>query len=333
MIEKGETFQALCPLVESGSLIAWAAGKHLVVYCKKSEKFQIELNDQLASHTDAIRSIAFNSEANRIASVGEDKRVLIWERKPDESNQWSIASSYMHSKKIMVVHFDGAGNVLFGDKFGEFFQVGSDSDKPKLLFGHLSAVSASLFSLKRGLLISADRDEKIRVAKYPQVWEISSFLFGHRKYVSSLCWFGEDENRLVSAGADGQIILWDVTDVSSPVRIWTISLEEGPINSICVWGGIVFVLRTDNANKVVRIENGVLCGTIDLPEEAQGILASKKDGSILAVDNNSHLWEVNRGLKIPISKDIKGIPISLMKIVHHENVDDEEDCNNRKKRK
>jgi WD40 repeat protein len=315
----------LCPIVESGSLLAWAAGKYLVVYCRDTQKFQLDVLPEDHHHTEAIRSISFNKQSDKIATAGDDKTVMIWTRDAAESN-WKRSFTYMHSKKIMTVHFD-SNNVIFGDKFGEFFNLSLSSGEPaKLLFGHLAAVSASSFSDKRRLLISADRDEKIRITNYPHVWNIESFLFGHRKYVCALCWFDHDtQTRLVSAGADGQVILWDISNESSPRIVWSVSLADGgPINSLCVdeTKRIVLVLRSQFPSEIIAItEEGVISEQIiHLTEPAQSIRATH-DGNIVAVTFKSHLASVG-GETIRISKDVEGVPVSLMKIIHHENFDE-----------
>ena len=256
LLSRQQTY--LCPIVESGSLIAWAAGKCLVVYCRDTQKFQVDVPEEDPHHNEAIRSISFNKRGDKIATAGDDKKVIIWSRDAAES-KWEPSFTYMHSKKIMTVHFDSLdNNVIFGDKFGEFFNLSSSSGEPaNLLFGHLAAVSASLFSDKRRLLISADRDEKIRITNYPHVWNIESFLFGHRKYVCALSWFDQDtQTRLVSAGADGQVILWDISNESSPRIVWSVSLGEGgPINSFCVdeTKRVVLVLRSQFPGDIIVI--------------------------------------------------------------------------------
>ncbi len=68
-------------------------------------------------------------------------------------------------------------------------------------------------------LITADRDEKIRVTQYPGAFEIESFCLGHTQYVLIfdlliLCRFVAkivelDHGLLISGGGDGTLCLWD----------------------------------------------------------------------------------------------------------------------------
>lgn len=56
-------------------------------------------------------------------------------------------------------------------------------------------------------IISADRDEKIRVSCYPHTFETIHFLLGHTQFISSLLVLSP--NRLISGGGDNFLILWD----------------------------------------------------------------------------------------------------------------------------
>lgn len=348
-MSKGEKLQPLCPIASTGPIVAWAAAEYLIVYNWESKNFELSLND--TGHTDAIRSISISGY--QIVTAGEDKKVIIWNRTFD--GKWKISGRFAHQKKVMVALFDSENRIIFADKFGDIFRLKNEalrattpdlktpeddeaddkteSESTELLFGHLAAVSSGLFSSEQGLLITADRDEKIRLSQYPKSWIVDSFLFGHRRYVSALSFFGSDESKIVSAGADGMIMLWDISHSSDPKQIWAVSVGEGPVNSIAVNGNKVLVVRTDDSDKIVVVENGVVIETIACGTALQSVHALA-DGRIVAVDSNSHLVTVC-GERIQLPRDVPGVPIFLMKVVHHENLEaaEQEDRRNRKKRK
>lgn len=56
------------------------------------------------------------------------------------------------------------------------------------------------------MIFTADRDEKIRVSRYPECYFIETFLLGHTEYVSSLCY--TDDKKLISGGGDDFLIFW-----------------------------------------------------------------------------------------------------------------------------
>lgn len=53
-----------------------------------------------------------------------------------------------------------------------------------LLLGHVSLLTTFLLSPDEKYIITADRDEHIRVSWYPQAYTIEQFCLGHEKCVS-----------------------------------------------------------------------------------------------------------------------------------------------------
>ena len=51
----------------------------------------------------------------------------------------------------------------------------------ELLLGHVSPVTGLLLTYDENHIITSDRDDHIRVSKYPQGWNIERFCLGHTK--------------------------------------------------------------------------------------------------------------------------------------------------------
>ena len=51
-----------------------------------------------------------------------------------------------------------------------------------LLLGHVSLLTTLLLSKDDKYVITADRDEHIRVSWYPEAYTIEGYCLGHRKY-------------------------------------------------------------------------------------------------------------------------------------------------------
>ncbi|KAH0436986.1 WD repeat domain-containing protein [Colletotrichum camelliae] len=79
-----------------------------------------------------------------------------------------------------------------------------------LLLGHVSMLTAMTLAEKgsRRYIITADRDEHIRVSRYmPHAHIIEGFCLGHTNFVSALTL--PSQNILVSGGGDSELFVWD----------------------------------------------------------------------------------------------------------------------------
>ncbi|KAL8996450.1 MAG: hypothetical protein Q9169_004044 [Polycauliona sp. 2 TL-2023] len=90
----------------------------------------------------------------------------------------------------------------------------------ELLFGHVSLLTDLLClsiprttfadSRDRTYIISADRDEHIRVSRgMPQAHIIEGFCLGHTQFVSRLCVPRWNHHLLISGGGDDYLLVWD----------------------------------------------------------------------------------------------------------------------------
>ncbi|KAF9269132.1 hypothetical protein L218DRAFT_1040605 [Marasmius fiardii PR-910] len=78
-----------------------------------------------------------------------------------------------------------------------------------LVLGHTSLLTSFLFSHDEKFIITADRDEHIRVSWYPQGYSIESFCLGCSEFVSSLHIPKSHPDTLISGGGDPEIKLWE----------------------------------------------------------------------------------------------------------------------------
>ncbi|KAK3695373.1 hypothetical protein B0T22DRAFT_103876 [Podospora appendiculata] len=82
-----------------------------------------------------------------------------------------------------------------------------------LLLGHVSMLTAIAVASKgdaRYYIITADRDEHIRVSRgMPQAHVIEGFCLGHDEFVSRLCIPASRPEVLISGGGDDELFVWD----------------------------------------------------------------------------------------------------------------------------
>ena len=114
-------------------------------------------------------------------------------------------------KKPTSVQFTQDGQtIVVSDKFGDVFSyplhpARSSLDAPantkselsshenpaggKLILGHTSLLTTFLLTLDEKYIITADRDEHIRVSWYPQGYNIEMYCLGHQKCVAKPTFF------------------------------------------------------------------------------------------------------------------------------------------------
>ncbi|KAF4666292.1 WD repeat-containing protein 4 [Perkinsus olseni] len=217
--------QCESPAMSSGEVVVWAVGKNVFRYATNTRRGKMVDGE----HTDAVRAIA-HSNRGLWATVGDDKQVVLWD---DDFEQ--VVARYTHRKKITTAVFDPDGRLIIADKYGEvwrltpvettsqtgqrqieFAQAPPNSMEPEaqgcaeLLFGHLAVVTAMECVQTHGYLLTADRDEKIRMSLYPSYQVIHAFMLGHTEYVSGLHYSSQYE-QVISTSADGTIRRWSLS--------------------------------------------------------------------------------------------------------------------------
>lgn len=115
-------------------------------------------------------------------------------------------------------HWDGSGDgsgsrevVLAADRGGEVHAMGLPALETTLcVAGHTTSIVTDLL-LTPHFMVTADRDEKIRVTHFPQASAIQSYCLGHTSVVAGLAGFSGGSGvgqMLVSCGWDHQVCLW-----------------------------------------------------------------------------------------------------------------------------
>ncbi|KAJ2864531.1 hypothetical protein GGH94_002867 [Coemansia aciculifera] len=157
-----------------------------------------------------IRAAAFSRDGSLFAICTVDKGVYIY-----ETEHWTTVRSLDSEKRSNALAFDPSGEFLVtADKFGDAYRVGTSSDtpaKPQLLLGHVSNLCAIDFSFnERPYVLTCDRDEKLRVSKYPNSYNIQSFGMGHTEFITSVAPARFALDNVVTASGDGTLRLWDM---------------------------------------------------------------------------------------------------------------------------
>jgi len=199
----------------SSGLVCLISGNRLLPYSLvTNEIFKLTCNCNI----DFIRMGCFDSTGQWFLSA-EEKNLKLW-----DTRNWTLVSTREIIKKVTSIGFGlGDNSVLWSDKFGcinkvpiEKFQSNDPKDESnqQLVLGHCSIIThMSLCNYKNShLIVSTDRDEKIRVSRYPDGFDTISYCLGHRSFVSSIVLIEHtpDEVYAISGGGDGMLITWSL---------------------------------------------------------------------------------------------------------------------------
>jgi len=104
-----------------------------------------------------------------------------------------------------------ADHVIIADKNGDvykfnFKQSQSETNKAELVLGHLSMLLDVALTPDNKHILTADRDEKIRVSQFPNGYNITNFCLGHADFVTSISLLNSE--LLLSGSGDGTLRVW-----------------------------------------------------------------------------------------------------------------------------
>nr|CAD2124860.1 unnamed protein product [Meloidogyne enterolobii] len=148
-------------------------------------------------------------------------------------------------------------SVLVSNRFGSLFKFEISESKISEgveLLGHFSMLLDFCISPNGKFVLTADRDEKIRISRFPQAYVIEGFCFGHSSFVKSIAFYGD--NKLISGGGDSIIYVWDLNlfkCISTSCKV-----SETAIRKV----GVVKIVEGETSKE------GIIC----LPDQSSSIL-------------------------------------------------------------
>ena len=181
------------------------------------------LVDAPALHArEVVRGVVFDATSHWLAIGGDDKIVRVF-----DTATWTLRATSVPTggaKKFAAVIFapaaagaDHPSHVICADRFGDVLvlaltpPVGASTswtlvpDEARH-FGHFSACTSLVLAgtAAAPLVVSADCDERIRVARWPHTFDIQSMCLAHTLCVATFrggcCWLVRDPAVLVYIG-------------------------------------------------------------------------------------------------------------------------------------
>ena len=213
-----------------------------------------------SSASTFIRQLAISPDSKYAVTVSNDKGLRVY----DLVNKTHLSTRYLTKKPSSVTFTDKSNtdtglDIIVSDKVGDCYlyplvprDISSDKVKimdiqadPTLnpeatyLLGHVSVLTAHILTEdgQGKWLISADRDEHIRVTRYPNTYVIERYMFGTDGFVSSIHIPKGHPELLLSAGGEGVMRIWnwktgkqvgsiDIADTVLPYRRARSSLRK-----------------------------------------------------------------------------------------------------------
>lgn len=141
-----------------------------------------------------IRAVALNDENTLAASAGDDKSLHLYDV---VDGRLELRNTRFTPKRVACLSF-APGGILLTDKVGDVylypleprdvteerpqgFVLASDpslNPDADFLLGHVSIITQHLLSPGGDYIVTADRDEHIRVSRFPKSYVIERYLWG-----------------------------------------------------------------------------------------------------------------------------------------------------------
>ncbi|CAD8072803.1 unnamed protein product [Paramecium sonneborni] len=159
-------------------------------------------------------------------------------------------------------------------------------EKP-CLQGHQSEVQIALFSPKGNLIVSGDREYKLKLWDVDNHTQVAQ-LIGHNNYINSVQ-FTSDITRLISCSDDGTIKLWDLSNPQQPQLKVTIQNNISIKQIVLSKDDNMLISRSNNNFNLWNMPNLYLnqdTRTIQGENDATKIFTYSQDESLIAIGKN-----------------------------------------------
>ena len=209
---------------------------------------------------------------------------------------WCAVSRYDKSlaiyrdSKVEVVHttnkrsgcltfaWKPVGMILAGDLVGDAtaFPL-TNNKKGRLLLGHTASMLTGI-RLVGDTLLTADRDEKVRVSSFPQTCIVRGYLLGHAAFLCSMDIATDD--LCVTCGGDYSVRLWKLSTFTQLASVETEGLLPTQVSTDGERVAVIF--HNSNTIHIYSLMTLELLQTLDSSAQPLGISLQDSDMFVLS---------------------------------------------------
>ena len=186
---------------KDGTIVVFASTKNAYV-------LRVETGTVAALESKGhIRAMAYSETRRILACVTDSKELALF----DVDSGTLVNTRQVWKRPNCVAFTQDSQKIVIGDKFGDVYSYHIDNVDiaATLLLGHVSIVTDFAWTNDFKQLITADRDEKLRVNRYPETFILDQFLLGHLEFVSRIVVVAGNDNVAISGGGDPFLMVWD----------------------------------------------------------------------------------------------------------------------------
>jgi WD40 repeat protein len=155
-------------------------------------------------HSDMIRTLAFDATGSRLASAGNDGRLIIWDR----NENFSVLQEIGSAPALACVNFSPTGHQMVAVGFDkEVFLISSQATNNERLMCDCNDLRCCVYRPDGTALAIAGRDGHVHLFD-PITGKLVADQDLHQRRVRDLA-FMPDSDVLVSVDEDGVIMRWD----------------------------------------------------------------------------------------------------------------------------